>query len=669
MSILNGNKQLRKALMRLCNMLSVRYAMHLDASNNKSLGANGRNVIVKGHHPIDHTNDFNSEERWDDFNNKDIQMALDEVLKYKQAAKVEPTKSARYTSKLHIEELDTDELKDGEKRQAHSRKSRLPKSYIKLMNKVKDFGTQAYKSLAVSNAIELFKLIFLSTAKAPEVSNFLAETLRRYSEHDLFTAFNYLKDKNFMVRGSDIGHFVLSQQFLHNISSSPFPVNTGKRVVQMSRWLHERENDLLGNGVDLSDDLQCGDVLQLCVLMCTGKISMFPCLPHEGIGEIEELKKRKSDDNENCSVEITKKPKLLDSELTSRKEKGFPGIQLSISRGLISRVDDITSSVSNLEYNTLPSEHMEGVSKSNGAYESTWEAMTYYASHLVSCAQEVSPNLFKTVYSAIQNSGDQGLSIEEISHIIHVEEEKMAELVVEVLEAFGRALKVNAYNSVHVVDSMYRSKYMLTSMPSHQHDLHLKDGEPLKLQQQNHKNKNKKLMEEASTDLAEVHTSTDEVQHRVTILNNLEEVPQPMGEAHTNNEIETLTGPHEENCEFRLDGSSSSYKPILPWINGDGTINKIVYKGLVRRVLGIVMQNPGILEANLLSQMNVLNPQSCRKLLEVMILDSHIMVRKMYQSVSNEPPPMLNCLLRCSNKPKLICREHLFANPKSIDCL
>ncbi|XP_076954766.1 uncharacterized protein LOC143629355 [Bidens hawaiensis] len=225
-------------------------------------------------------------------------------------------------------------------------------------------------------------------------------------------------------------------------------------------------------------------------------------------------------------------------------------------------------------------------------------------------------------------------------------------------------LQVNAYDSVHVVDSLYRSKYMLTAMPSH-----LKDGEPLKLQQQNHKNKNKILMEEASTNLAEVHTSTDEVRHRVTILNNPEEVSRPLCEAQTNNEIETLTGPHEEKCEFRLDGSSSLYKPILPWINGDGTINKIVYKGLVRRVLGIVMQNPGILEANLLSQMNALNPQSCKRLLEVMILDTHIMVRKMYQSVSNEPPSLLNRLLRCSSKPKLICREHLFANLKSIDCL
>ncbi|KAF9615377.1 hypothetical protein IFM89_023028 [Coptis chinensis] len=60
---------------------------------------------------------------------------------------------------------------------------------------------------------------------------------------------------------------------------------------------------------------------------------------------------------------------------------------------------------------------------------------------------------------------------------------------------------------------------------------------------------------------------------------------------------------------------SHSFRPILPWINGDGTKNPIVYKGLVRRVLGIVMQNPGILEADITYRMDVLNPQACYHLL------------------------------------------------------
>lgn len=109
MTILNRNKQFRKALMRLCNMLSERYAIHLDASKNKSPGDNCR-VIVKDHDLIEHANDFNSEERWDDFDNKDIQVVLNEVLKYKQVAKLEATKGAHYKSKCGQSDVDGEQL-------------------------------------------------------------------------------------------------------------------------------------------------------------------------------------------------------------------------------------------------------------------------------------------------------------------------------------------------------------------------------------------------------------------------------------------------------------------------------------------------------------------------------------------------------------------------------
>ena len=58
---------------------------------------------------------------------------------------------------------------------------------------------QMHESVAVANAVELFKLIFLSKSKAPEAAALLAKTLRRYSEHDLCAAFYYLREKKIMV--------------------------------------------------------------------------------------------------------------------------------------------------------------------------------------------------------------------------------------------------------------------------------------------------------------------------------------------------------------------------------------------------------------------------------------------------------------------------------------
>lgn len=74
----------------------------------------------------------------------------------------------------------------------------LNEKFFKLLHGV-NVSTQVSKSLAVSNAVELFKLVFLSTSTAPEVPNLLAEIIRRYSECDLFAAFNYLRERKIMV--------------------------------------------------------------------------------------------------------------------------------------------------------------------------------------------------------------------------------------------------------------------------------------------------------------------------------------------------------------------------------------------------------------------------------------------------------------------------------------
>ncbi|CAK9179891.1 unnamed protein product [Ilex paraguariensis] len=192
------------------------------------------------------------------------------------------------------------------------------------------------------------------------------------------------------------------------------------------------------------------------------------------------------------------------------------------------------------------------------------------------------------------------------------------------------------------------------------------DGEQLIHQPENHE-------DDGANSRKEISMNVDEV-HRITILNLREGNDQSSSETQSVNEIEGSTpakvishrrGQEGEMSEF-LSGDSCSCRPILPWLNGDGTINKIVYNGLIRRVLGVVMQNPGILEDNIISQMCVLNPQSCRKLLELMILDNLIRVRKMHQATSSEPPAILGRLFGSSfKKSKLTCQKHFFANPMS----
>ncbi|OVA06628.1 B-block binding subunit of TFIIIC [Macleaya cordata] len=739
------------AVMRLCNLLGERYANHLNKSKEKELlnhddsGHNAQDSSIEECFGKSFSNclarslesDF-KDQRWDDFEDQNVRGALDEVLRCIRMAKVEGSKRARPSPEKEwpdgnldsqacdFQELDlitpTTNASTGEeienhvgKRRRRSSCSRVPGKFLKLLDEGTSVSRREYESLAVANAVELLKLVFFSTSTAPEVLTLLAETLRHYSEYDLFAAFNYLKEKKFMVGGNGSQPFVLSQQFLHSVSSSPFPINTGKRASKFDSWLAEREKDLMEEeGVHLNADLQCGDIFQLLALVALGELFISPCLPDEGIGESEDKRcsGHKTSEDELCSGnQVVKKPASLlmtEAECGSRREKGFPGIKISLFRATIPRADtmdffkneEIGTSSSRFDGNdqstcyalgTTGSLFLSNQLNSSGNVisgtlneESPWKAITRYGESLMSSLSNVErvgplyPESFQIVHSTIRKSGDQGLRMEEVSQVTTIEGKMMAELVVDVLQVFGLVVKVNAYDCVRVVDASFRSKYFLSSTEGRYQDLerslHVKsprisDGNYLKVPQEH------------------VQTCMDlDVVHKVTILNLPKEVsqlsygvePRKENDGFQDGMQVEVVSPEQikesRNLKCTNSGHSRSFRPILPWMNGDGTMNAIVYKGLTRRVLGTVMQNPGILEDDIIHRMDALNPQSCRTLLELMVLDNHLIVRKkMDLTASNGgPPATLRSLFggsSCFKKPESICRHHFFANPMSASLL
>ncbi|KAL6271856.1 hypothetical protein ACE6H2_028767 [Prunus campanulata] len=577
----NSNGKLRKSLMMLCNMLSKRYAKLLEKTKNRSLNKDECRKLLQGSTGEDYNMNFPNisghnqgrslqEEPWDDFDDNDIKKFLDEILHYQRMTRLDATK--RYGSTCEEgSDLNTNAEEDDPKEselivstvpyediQNHSRGvsaqrpscQQLHNNFFKLLHEGV-VSTPAYKSLAV----ELFKLVFLNTTTAPEEQNLVAEIRRRYSKCDRYAALNYLRDNKILIGGTDSQPLSLSPQFFPNIFKSPFPIDSGKRAAKLSRWLHERDKDLMEGGIDLSADLECGDLFHLFALVSSGQLSISPCLPDEGVGEAEDLRssKRKIESNECLN---TKKLKSLvsESEMISRREKGFPGIMVSVYRAESSASncvdffkDDDTSS---------GEKHFGG----NDRLDST---------------------------SVIPHAGD--------------------------CDSGGAHSQRDTNMNVNDV-------------------------------------------------------------HKVTILSSPEEV------AERSYEKQTCSVP--EGCmevvSARGHGDNESSKftcgklcvPILPWINGDGTINKIIYKGLRQRLLGTVMQNPGILEDEIMGKMDVLNAQTCRKLLELMVLDKHVLVRKMRQNVYSGLPAILRTLPESSFTPqKLVFREHFFANSMSSSLL
>lgn len=262
-----------------------------------------------------------------------------------------------------------------------------------------------------------------------------------------------------MQVGGGNGQFELSQHFLHGITSSAFPSDTGSRAAKLATWLHEREKELLEDGIEVPSDVQCGEVFSLCDLLSSGELSITPSLPIEGVGEAEDNRPKRKSENTDPEVGSSKKFRKTfagDSEIISRREKGFPGIKLCLHRERISRSLAIDSfgkenmhpapflggkdqtNTSGLDVNSSPlqfdaTDHASGVFECGTTYrptlnvsESPWEAMTGYAKNLFSsCSDEVStsllqPDLFKTLYSAIQKSGDNGLGMKEIAKVLNI---------------------------------------------------------------------------------------------------------------------------------------------------------------------------------------------------------------------------------------------------------
>lgn len=243
------------------------------------------------------------------------------------------------------------------------------------------------------------------------------------------------------------------------MSTSPFPINTGKTATRFAKWLDEREKELMEEEVDLPADLQCGDILHLCSLVSKGELSVIPYLPEEGVGEPEELiTKQKRSITEFSGIDKSKRMRTSMSgktEVICRREKGFPGIRLSLNRATIPRIKALELSKDenfvqkifqettdhdktvDLQLERTPC-HFDGcdtakeildswgiVQTAETLDESLWEAMASYAARLFLISDErrnspFHPDLFKIICSAIQNSGDEGLSMNEISRVLNM---------------------------------------------------------------------------------------------------------------------------------------------------------------------------------------------------------------------------------------------------------
>ncbi|KAG0628095.1 hypothetical protein M758_2G249100 [Ceratodon purpureus] len=258
---------------------------------------------------------------------------------------------------------------------------------------------------------------------------------------------------------------------------------------------------------------------------------------------------------------------------------------------------------------------------------------------------KLEPELLKATAHAIEAAGNEGLSIPQLARTLgragHEMNEEALEMYIRALEAFDVVKQVNAYDHERIIAAAYSAPFFI----------HVK-AKKARRSATGAGTSDKGNGE--SNGYSTMATLTSIATGSRTWTRNI----QPNLQTDHSHQRDTLS-PEQDN-----DSEVSHTVPMLPWLTGDGGVNTALLKALTRRVLGVVMQNPGIMEEHLVDQLRVLNPQTARQFLQLLEYDGHVKVRKFLRARPPAPPGLLGHLIKlkpaASMKPTF--GSHYYAN-------
>ncbi|EFJ16205.1 hypothetical protein SELMODRAFT_421838 [Selaginella moellendorffii] len=596
-SQLKTEPTVKKALFNLCSLLAARYDRYCSLEDQEG-GGGGFEYDPEG---CDMSGFKEAESRhyseyyWDNPRDHAVASALDEFIRCKnlsrsavnrQIPKKGVTGSGSNALANSIEPhrlLKTQVVatKVSVKKRAKRAAKRRPAS-LQIANPEQVVRT----SLGAANAVELIKLIFLNSYVSDgrvHVPKAFVDGLHQFRHSDIHAAFSFLKDRSMVTSGGGELSFSLSEEFNANAFSSPLPSTTFHEFMAFSEWFQQHEGELDQGWVPYDLEENYGQLVHLLGRVTAGELRLMPRLPRDGIGE--------SDDPRTIGCCIKRRFDSAEAELedctAKARLRGLGGQDYFQAARRERGFPDIQTLVHREAFTTPSLLHSLSIEEDNILIDfpsHTEEGEQYHDDAGSLCEPETS----EAAMRAIQDGGEEGLSMDEL----------------------GTRLGLSGRPFTFVLERLNGDTVALWL-----------SGNP-------------RDMSRAEQYVKELEWSGRV--RRVNAFDHVRAVVQPHSRRYN------LGFPSTTEAEGE-DAETENTQPILPWFTSQGTVNTSVLTDLSRRVIGIVMASPGISEENLLRQMDVLNPQTARELVNLLLVDGKIVMRSStLEAVA--PPPLLGNL-------------------------
>ncbi|KAJ7541625.1 hypothetical protein O6H91_10G067600 [Diphasiastrum complanatum] len=711
MAQLKSEPSIRFAIMNLCQLFSDRYEKHQQHIESlRNAGAISCNTAT-----CPESTDISKEHQtgiqrygfiWDDVEDHSIVGAVEEIIKGKALARrriiaytgsgfdnlrsskeAESFKEQTDRRKLSSSVATVEATSDGElsilhhqKRSGSVKKSLANYPSLKRIKRKPSLNDRlgleklVRKSISVANAVEFIKLIYLNIPASEEnvrLPKQFADGLRLFKEHDVFAAFNLLRQRDLVAFQQSTRAFTLSPKFYFNVSKSRFPEGTFEACANTSSWLNQKNTELQQDWIPFPLEIGCGQLLHLFQLATAGELSLSPSMPRNGIGESDEPTNlgftKKKLEMKKLAAPVARS-KTWDAEEgceTSRRERGFPGIQVNLHlasmpvpqllcNNLEANMDaDFTKECDNANFkgskvfSTYNSSSLSVGYSSEETGETSTVAFTEF--NLATCLEHwsiapknkdnncVNCDLLRAAYQIVDQAGEDGVRIEQLAESLcndgRFEFVNCAKVYayIEALQSLNLVEQVNAYDHVRIV-GMSHCRHYFFHINSLENEM---PHSPIYLDASAHTGvrvdgKTALLMLEAPR-----HTSDSPKQRSIT---NLDSTCQ-------HNEAAFSAKDYSDILNEGASEKEANPVPMLPWLTMDGCINSPLFTALLHRVIGIVVLNPGIMEDDLVKQLDVLNPQTSRQLLQVLELGGYLHVR-MTQIFKAEAPYLLQNMIK-----------------------